>query len=323
MSGITSALLRVSTGTVTSENSPYQTSQARTNSATELSPDSRIGTNATSNNVSDTQQATAESPSKHNIKTDDSFTFESYRLVSAHSDYGAGKIDNFGAADVVYGKPFEMNYSDTVHKPVGNLTANLYEAFSDFQNKLSKDHPDLPQSGWGFSINADNELIIKSNSLDEKTINQLQTLLNRDDKIKSISSAIADTLVLGLDAIRGKDQWSMKIGRYDLTRENFADIIDFRKVVESPIKEAENFLQNGPTLNKEYSSDWFGTKSKDLLIKSALEDYAFNLFSEQIEGKADDKYSDYRIEYYDKETKEHYLTEPIKFTNYKCPLPLN
>ncbi|MFC3151251.1 hypothetical protein ACFOEK_09465 [Litoribrevibacter euphylliae] len=197
------------------------------------------------------------------------------------------------------------------------MTADLYEAFSDFQKTLSQRYPELPQTGWGFSVNANNELVVKSDSLDEKTSNKLQTLLNHDDYIKSLSSSIADTLVQGLEAIRGKDQWSMKIGRYDLTRENFSDIIDFRKVIESPIKEAKDFLQNGPTLNKEYSSVWFESKSEDRLIKSALEQYAFNLFSEQIKGKADDKYSDYRIEYYDKTTNEHHVTEPIKFTTYQ------
>ncbi len=101
---------------------------------------------------------------------------------------------------------------------------------------LEKLSPELRQKDWGFSVSK-GYLVLWENK-DELSESERVTIKTAllESGVDYLADNVSDTLVAGLKAERGPDETTGGVGRYNLTKENFGEIIDLRAYLESHMK---------------------------------------------------------------------------------------
>ncbi|AJQ95763.1 hypothetical protein [Gynuella sunshinyii] len=109
--------------------------------------------------------------------------------------------------------------------PANKLGARIGRAMA----AIEEESPGLSQARWGFSVDEDGELMLTN--AESLTTDQQQLILDKLNKFGAARAAsiFADDMVAFLEADRGSDGYSNNIGQYDLTRSNFAEIIDLKE----------------------------------------------------------------------------------------------
>lgn len=116
---------------------------------------------------------------------------------------------------------------------------NIKMAFAEFMQQLATKHPELANNKtWGFSVAADGSLAVnraQGQRLDLTEPQQLQltALLNSNDDLVSLASNFSSIMLDALEQERGPDQEGYHWGEYDVTAENFAKVVNFKKIVET------------------------------------------------------------------------------------------
>ena len=110
---------------------------------------------------------------------------------------------------------------------LGDATGDLKHAYEAALKELS---PELAAKDWGFSI-ANGQLVLSegSDKLTEAEIDSIHKALSGSG-VDLAARTVADTTIKALEYDRnyGDDNVSNGIGRFDVSRENFADIVDLR-----------------------------------------------------------------------------------------------
>lgn len=116
---------------------------------------------------------------------------------------------------------------------------NIKMAFGEFMQQLATKHPELANNkSWGFSVAADGSLAVnraQGQRLDLTEPQQLQltALLNSNEELVTLASNFSSTMLEGLELQRGPEKKGHYRSEYDLTAENFAKVINFKKIVET------------------------------------------------------------------------------------------
>jgi hypothetical protein len=104
------------------------------------------------------------------------------------------------------------------------VSAGLNSAFDTATATLS---PELLKKDWGFSV-SNGQLVILAGS-DPLSDEELATLKLALAELTATANAVADTTTRMIELERGTNGVSNGIGRFDVSTQNFADIVDLRK----------------------------------------------------------------------------------------------
>lgn len=104
------------------------------------------------------------------------------------------------------------------------VSAGLRSAYDTATATLS---PELLEKDWGFSV-ANGQLVVLKGS-DPLSDGELATLKHALAELAPAANAVAETTIRMLALDRGTDGVSNGIGRFDVSAQNFADIVDLRK----------------------------------------------------------------------------------------------
>ncbi|ROM61842.1 hypothetical protein BK653_29750 [Pseudomonas brassicacearum] len=128
-----------------------------------------------------------------------------------------------------------------------NALSALKGSFEDFKSTLSMDHPDLAGKKYGFTIEADGRLKVLdiAGQLSRSDTQRLTDLLNESSGLKAAASAFRDASIDMVDA--DSPSSGSYLGRYSLTKENFATSIDL----------AALFIPKGSVPNREQIDGMF------------------------------------------------------------------
>jgi hypothetical protein len=102
----------------------------------------------------------------------------------------------------------------------------LKSSFEDFRSTLLLEHPDLASKKFGFTVEADGSLkaLNSAGQLSASETARLTQLLNESSGLKVAASVFRDA---SIDLVDADSPWSGSyLGRYSLTKENFATSID-------------------------------------------------------------------------------------------------
>lgn len=144
-------------------------------------------------------------------------------------------------------------------------TQRMYRAIELALDRIAEERPNLMNKGWDFGINKSGGLDLKY--VDEISESDQQYLQDTIDSygIAEYSESFADDLIFIVEAERGVNGVSNNLGRFDVTRDNFSELVDLRRTFETV-------------------SD---------LNKNTISDMKYNsveVFAEQISGRADPTY---------------------------------
>ncbi|MCD9118065.1 MULTISPECIES: hypothetical protein [Pseudomonas] len=110
----------------------------------------------------------------------------------------------------------------------------LKSSFETFQTTLSATHPDLAGKKYGFTVEADGKLKVLNTAgqLSSSDTQRLTDLLNESTDLKAAAVAFRDA---SIDMVDADSPWSGSyLGRYNLTKENFANTIDLAPMLKRP-----------------------------------------------------------------------------------------
>jgi hypothetical protein len=108
----------------------------------------------------------------------------------------------------------------------------LTASFEAFQTTLSTTDPDLAGKKYGFTVEADGKLKVLNSAgqLSSSDIQRLTDLLNESTDLKTAAGAFRDA---SIDMVDADSPWSGSyLGRYNLTKENFANAIDLAPMLK-------------------------------------------------------------------------------------------
>ncbi|MFT6655127.1 MAG: hypothetical protein ACJAWI_001899 [Marinomonas primoryensis] len=136
------------------------------------------------------------------------------------------------------------------------------ELHSQISESIAKEHPELADKKWDFSLNSNNDITILHNGdLSDEEANYLWEKIQYS-ALKETLVGIKDSMITLVKSERGADNYSTKIGRFDISDKNFDQIIHF-----------------GDFLNKTNGED------------------ANQVFTAQLKARADDPYKNLTYEY--------------------------
>ncbi len=106
--------------------------------------------------------------------------------------------------------------------------------FGDFMKELAKISPELADKDWGFTVDEKGALVVfdLDKLLTKDETDRLTRLLNNNESLVSAAGEVPELLLKGFELERGPGTHSFGWARYDVTEENFKDIIDIRKFVD-------------------------------------------------------------------------------------------
>ena len=116
----------------------------------------------------------------------------------------------------------------------GELTNQFRKIQPKYQNlmkDLQNTAPSLAQKDWGFSIDSNDKLVVSGN-ITENEKNYLESKLNADKEIVNLAKELPDILIKGQEYDRGYDGKGKYWGKYDVTQENFKDIINIKEMLD-------------------------------------------------------------------------------------------
>ncbi len=142
--------------------------------------------------------------------------------------------------------------------------------YDDVLSELKQSQPDLADKNWSFSVDANGQLAV-SGQLNQQETEFLSTLLNRNEKLVKYANEVKDNFLQytaqerSAEAKGSGQYW----GQYDITKNNFADMIDFRSLLADS--------RNADPLNKVMGTQLRADKFVDQM-------------SDQLKHKAEVKY---------------------------------
>ncbi|WP_193058948.1 MULTISPECIES: hypothetical protein [Pseudomonas] len=110
----------------------------------------------------------------------------------------------------------------------------LNVTFKTFQSTLAATYPDLAGTKYGFTVEADGALKVlnEAGQLSSSQTQRLTLLLNQSKDLKAAAITFRDA---SIDMVDADSPWSGNyLGRYSLTKENFAATIDLVPLFNKP-----------------------------------------------------------------------------------------
>lgn len=110
---------------------------------------------------------------------------------------------------------------DKVWTHLSTVTKQIDQTFSSFLDQLAKDHPDLKDVFFGFSVNKDGTLFVtQADGLNKEQMTRLNQALNDDDDLVSQANELADAQIAAFEVHDGFNT------KKTFNRDNYAQTID-------------------------------------------------------------------------------------------------
>lgn len=110
---------------------------------------------------------------------------------------------------------------------------NMREAYTGVQYDLMNDAPDLIEKDWDFSVDGNGEIVIieGKDKLSESDVKRLTDILE-DNHIDDHMNKLAESVINWGVGRRGPEGFAEEgLGRYDVNKENFKDIVFGREIM--------------------------------------------------------------------------------------------
>lgn len=147
----------------------------------------------------------------------------------------------------------------------------LKTSFEAFQSQLSATHPDLASKKYGFTVEADGKLKVLNTAgqLSTSETQRLTDLLNESADLKAAASAFRDA---SIDMVDADSPWSGSyLGRYNLTKENFANTIDLAPLLKRPARCRPRSFRTGCfSTNWHTKANWRPKRRKPRCLNGVL-----------------------------------------------------
>lgn len=113
-------------------------------------------------------------------------------------------------------------------------TNTLFQALDELELQVASGMPEINDYDWDISIDANDQLIVTGDTLNNEQKNLIQRMAE-ELGISSKAAAYRDTLVEIVELDRGVKMKSNDIGKYDLSKENFHEIVGLHSLkVDTP-----------------------------------------------------------------------------------------
>lgn len=110
---------------------------------------------------------------------------------------------------------------------VPDITRKMVTPYEELMAELTNESPELAEKSFGISVNKQGELEASGKSLNNVEKSQLNAKLNENEKFVKLAQDFKDNFLEHVDlTTRG---W----GKYDISDENFAEVFDFKSILES------------------------------------------------------------------------------------------
>ena len=112
--------------------------------------------------------------------------------------------------------------------------ASIKPIYEKMMGEIASEQPSLANKDWGFSIDENDKLVVSGDiTEDEKAY--LEEKLNGNDDIVRLTKDIPEIFMKGQEYDRGyfENEQGRFWGKYDVTQENFKDIVDIKALLES------------------------------------------------------------------------------------------
>ncbi|MCF2906963.1 hypothetical protein L1285_01220 [Pseudoalteromonas sp. DL2-H2.2] len=127
-----------------------------------------------------------------------------------------------------------------------NRIAEEYEKVSA---DLYAQNPRLRHKSWGFSVD-DTGKLVATGHLSQADKQLVEEALNSNDELVSAAKDFKANFLEGLEIERGSSGTSQYWGKYDVNEGNFAEIIDFKEMIEQGSNNEIEREKRGYLLNK-------------------------------------------------------------------------
>ncbi|UTW49702.1 hypothetical protein [Bacterioplanoides sp. SCSIO 12839] len=117
---------------------------------------------------------------------------------------------------------------------VGDLprvTDSLESKIDVLEDEVATQMPDIARTDWDFSIDENGGIIVKADHLNDADKEKLASIISKSGITEDLTEA-RDLMVEFIEEDRTKAMYSTSIGKFDLTNENFSEIINFREYVD-------------------------------------------------------------------------------------------
>ncbi|KZX01594.1 hypothetical protein JL49_04335 [Pseudoalteromonas luteoviolacea] len=207
--------------------------------------------------VSDSKKSNQVQASPPFLQTGPALPDEAYR----------GKSDNGKLEVITYSSNGKLNipsrYAEhrELLERVINSTSKLYlhdtpaaadriaEEYEKTSADINRQVPGLNNRHWGFSIDSSGSLVATGN-LTQQQKQVVEKTLNANEELVKAAQDFKSHFLEGLEIERGKVGTSQYWGKYDVTEESFADIIDFKEMVTQSINDNAERERTGYILDK-------------------------------------------------------------------------
>lgn len=147
----------------------------------------------------------------------------SYGVFKGEYATVADRMESFSRVIEIFG----------VELPSKTEAANLQ--LERLEKAIQHERPSLSNKAWDFSLDESNQFaLVEIDALSDEEKLYLTNRLN-ESGLHEAFAQLRDVMIEGLVQERGAAKYSQNIGRYDLTQDNFSDIIRFREFKESTL----------------------------------------------------------------------------------------
>lgn len=142
---------------------------------------------------------------------------------------GRGEFISQDTYDKLSGLRFQMGGYE-----MQRITDRLSASEEEGMSTIASLSPSLANKDWGYSINENDELVvIEGEDKLSKSEQEIIKLSLEDAGVTANLEDFAKASVLLLGEDRGVAKFSTGLGRYDLNRTNFAEVVNVREVLET------------------------------------------------------------------------------------------
>jgi len=194
-------------------------------------------------------------------------------------------------------EPFYAVMRDT---QIGVVTSSnqMRQLYTGFQNAMLQENPELLEKDWDFSVDEAGELVIikGKDALSDSEIDQLTDTLEKFG-IKDAMNSLADNVIGNLTASRGPEGFAEgdSLGRFDVNKENFKDIVRGRELMLGMQISKGTQLTEGQSMHYAMKTGGTGVNQQEFQSRVAYEynkgkQPASNLIVQQIMIRAEARY---------------------------------
>lgn len=166
------------------------------------------------------------------------------------------KDEHIPQSQSIYDRPLSITAHKSESKLIDKMTNtisfgelpnklnDIRPKYESFMNDLQVSSPLLAQKEWGFSVDSNDMLVVSGNITENEKV-YLEAKLNTNKDIVNLAKELPDILIKGQEYDRGYDGKGKYWGKYDVTQENFKDIVDVKALLDSSYGPNSKAFDNG------------------------------------------------------------------------------